>query len=319
MLVAAVPSRYLAVAVIRRCCLSMLSMLMDIPRVNVLGVGVSKLTLDSAVEAVTSALADGRQGYVTVTGVHGVSECQTDAELLRIHNDSLLTTPDGMPLTWMGRLQGVGREQMDRVYGPDLMLRVFERGQQEGFRHYLFGGREGVAEQLREKLVERFPSAEIVGTYTPPFRPLTEEEEYALVEELSELRPHCFWVGLSTPKQERVMARLLDCYGADAATPAGSPRLPEPMIMFGVGAAFDFHAGLIPQAPLWMQRAGLEWFFRLQKEPRRLWKRYLKNNPLFLARAAMQLAGIRHYRLPAHFGDNASDRELVTARADDLS
>ena len=144
---------------------------MNCQRINVLGVGISALTLDSAVDAVLQALADGRQGYVTVTGVHGVSECQRDPELRQIHNDSLLTTPDGMPLTWMGRLQGKSAAVMRRVYGPDLMLQLFERGQTEGLRHYLFGGREGVAPLLAEKLQARFPAAEIVGLYTPPFRP----------------------------------------------------------------------------------------------------------------------------------------------------
>ena len=266
------------------------------PRVNVLGVGISTLTLESAVDAVIAAVHGGKQGYVTVTGVHGVSECQTDETLRRIHNESLLSTPDGVPLTWMGRLQGVGADQMSRVYGPDLMLKLFDRGQGEGLRHYFFGGREGVAELLREKLLESFPDAEVVGTYTPPFRPLSPEEEVALIDELNQLQPNCFWVGLSTPKQERVMADLLARYGQEAE--GDGPKLPSPLIMFGVGAAFDFHAGLLAQAPSWMQRSGLEWLFRLLKEPRRLWKRYCKNNPLFIIRAVLQLTGLKKYRLP---------------------
>lgn len=266
------------------------------PRINVLGVGISVLTLDSAVDAVVSAIGSGRQGYVTVTGVHGVSECQSDAELLRIHNESLLSTPDGVPLTWMGRLQGVDSARMSRVYGPDLMLRLLDRGQSEGLRHYFFGGREGVAELLRERLIERYPDAQIVGTYTPPFRPLMESEELQLLQELGELQPNCFWVGLSTPKQERIMAGLLARYGTEATD--ATAQLPAPLVMFGVGAAFDLHAGLIPQAPSWMQRTGLEWLFRLLKEPRRLWKRYCKNNPIFLIRAALQITGLRKYELP---------------------
>jgi len=233
---------------------------------------------------------------VTVTGVHGVSECQSDAKLKQIHNESLLSTPDGVPLTWMGRLQGVTSQRMSRVYGPDLMLQLLDRGQAEDLRHYFFGGREGVAKLLQEKLIERFPEAQIVGTYTPPFRPLNEAEELQLLGELNELQPNCFWVGLSTPKQERIMAGLLARYGAEAKE--ATTRLPVPLVMFGVGAAFDFHAGLIPQAPPWMQRLGLEWLFRLIKEPRRLWKRYCKNNPLFLIRAALQLTGLRKYKLP---------------------
>ena len=271
------------------------------PRINVLGVGISRLTLESAVDAVLAALGEGRQGYVTVTGVHGVSECQGDEELRQIHNASLLSTPDGMPMTWMGRLQGAGAEQMSRVYGPDLMLRMLDRGAGEGLRHYFFGGCEGVAELLKEKLLEQFSDAQIVGTYTPPFRPLTEDEELWLVEELNELRPDCVWVGLSTPKQERFMSGFLSRYGAEST--GKGPRLSEPLVMFGVGAAFDFHAGLIPQAPGWMQQSGLEWLFRLFKEPRRLWRRYLKNNPLFLMRAALQLTGLRKYELPEVGGE----------------
>lgn len=277
---------------------------MNCQRINVLGVGISALTLDSAVDAVFEAIADGRQGYVTVTGVHGVSECQRDPELRRIHNDSLLSTPDGVPLTWMGRLQGKGPEEMQRVYGPDLMLKLFDRGQSEGLRHYLYGGGEGVASLLAERLNARFPAAQIVGHFTPPFRPLTEEEEQQLVSELNELRPNCLWVGLSTPKQERFMAGLLSKHASS---------LPEPLVMFGVGAAFDFHAGLLSQAPSWMQRSGLEWFYRLQQEPRRLWRRYLKNNPLFLARAALQLTGLRRYELPTHLRTGAvqnSERDV---------
>jgi N-acetylglucosaminyldiphosphoundecaprenol N-acetyl-beta-D-mannosaminyltransferase len=273
---------------------------MEDKRINVLGVGISALTIDSAWTAILTRLREGRQGYITVTGVHGVSECQKDPELRRIHNESSLTTPDGMPLVWMGRLQGVGPEKMSRVYGPDLMLDVMERGQTEGLRHYLFGGGDGVAELLREKLLSRFPAVKVVGTYSPPFRPLSEEEERSLVVELQHLRPHCLWVGLSTPKQERIMSHLLARYRVSPEHAAGEDiRLPAPLMMFGVGAAFDFHAGLIPQAPRWMQRVGLEWSFRLRCEPRRLWKRYLKNNPLFIARALLQLSGLRKYQISA--------------------
>ena len=264
---------------------------MNLQRVNVLGVGISTLTLETAVNAVLEAIAGGRQGYVTVTGVHGVSECQRDPELLRIHNESLLSTPDGVPLTWMGRFQGRSAAEMRRVYGPDLMLELFERGQSSGLRHFLFGGGAGVASKLAENLQQRFPQSQIVGIHTPPFRALDEQEQQQLVDELCSLQPHCFWVGLSTPKQERFMADFLARHSA---------HLPKPLIMFGVGAAFDFHAGLLPQAPAWMQRSGLEWLFRLRQEPRRLWRRYLRNNPLFLARATLQLTGLRKYELPQH-------------------
>lgn len=250
-------------------------------RVNVLGVGVSVLNLDLAEEAVAAAIERRQKGYVCITGVHGVSEAQSDPGFKRILNQSFLTTPDGMPMVWMGKLQG--QRHMDRVYGPDLMVRLCERSQRTGYRHFLYGGGAGVAETLQRRLQARFPGLQIVGTYTPPFRPLTAEEETNLGRIVAEAKPDLFWVGLSTPKQERFMAQYLG-------------RL-EATVFVGVGAAFDFHAGLVRQAPRWMQRSGLEWFFRLCCEPRRLWKRYLKNNPLFILRAAAQLSGLKAYPL----------------------
>ena len=248
-------------------------------RINVLGVGISEINYDLALAQIRAAIADRRRGYVTVTGVHGVSESQDDPALRDIHNASFLTTPDGMPMVWMGKL--AGSTVIDRVYGPDLMLRVLQDGIGRGWRHFFYGGGPGVADGLRDALVGRFPGLEVVGTYTPPFRPLTAEEDAALERQVAAARPDCFWVGLSTPKQERFMA-------------AYSPRL-EATLMFGVGAAFDFHAGRVPQAPAVLQKAGLEWAYRLTKEPKRLWRRYLRNNPLFVGRAFLQLTGLRRY------------------------
>jgi N-acetylglucosaminyldiphosphoundecaprenol N-acetyl-beta-D-mannosaminyltransferase len=251
-------------------------------RANVLGVGLSALNLPLATRLIIEAARRGRKGYVTVTGVHGVMEAQRDDEFKRILNRSFLTTPDGMPMTWVGRAQGY--REMDRVYGPDLMLDIFRQTADGSVRHFFYGGKEGVAERLRQKLEATFPGVVVCGTYTPPFRALTAEEENALVETLAGAKPHILWIGLSTPKQERFMHRYLD-------------RLPVP-IMIGVGAAFDIHAGLLQQAPRWMQRIGLEWFFRLCTEPRRLWRRYLINNPAFVYAISLQLAGIRRYELP---------------------
>lgn len=246
-----------------------------------LGVGISVLNLETAVATLAGAVREGRRGYVCVTGVHGVIESQSDEALRRIHNASLLTTPDGMPMVWLGR--HAGHRSMDRVYGPDLMERVFAWSQGSGATHFFYGGNTGVAEELKGRLEARFPGIRVVGTYTPPFRPLTAGEEAALVERVAALRPDFFWVGLSTPKQERFMAAYL-------------PRL-ETKVMLGVGAAFDFHAGRVDQAPRWIQRSGFEWLYRLAKEPRRLWKRYLRNNPLFLWKIAGQLSGWRKYSL----------------------
>jgi N-acetylglucosaminyldiphosphoundecaprenol N-acetyl-beta-D-mannosaminyltransferase len=250
-------------------------------RANVLGVGLSAINLDLAVAEVARALERKTKGYVCVTGVHGVSEAQKDPAFRTILNRAYLNTPDGMPMVWMGRLQGF--REMKRVYGPDLMLRVCDFTRERGFTHFLYGGAPGVAEELKARLEQRFLGLRIVGTYTPPFRPLTSQEEEELTRRVSALKPDIFWVGLSTPKQEQFMAR----YAANL----------EATLFFGVGAAFDFHAGRVRQAPRWMQRSGLEWLFRLGCEPRRLWRRYLKNNPLFLVRVLCQLTGARKYPL----------------------
>lgn len=254
---------------------------MQIERVNVLGVGVSAINLDLAKRAFIEAIQARKKGYVCVTGVHGIMESQNDAQLRSIHNKAFLVTPDGMPMTWMGRLQGF--KSMSRVYGPDLMLDIMEISRESGLRHFFYGGANGVAQELRTRLEQRFPGIQIVGTYEPPFRPLNPEEEDELKRRVTESRPDIIWVGLGTPKQEKFMAEYL-------------PML-DVTLMVGVGAAFDFHSGRLRQAPRWMQHSGLEWFFRLCVEPRRLWRRYLKNNPLFAFQAACQLSGIKQFAL----------------------
>ena len=254
---------------------------MQIQRVNVLGVGVSAINLDLAKKAFLDAIRNRRKGYVCVTGVHGVMESQDDPKLRDIHNGAFLVTPDGMPMTWMGRLQGFG--EMNRVYGPDLMLDIMEISRANGIRHFFYGGANAVALELKSRLEKRFPGIEIVGTYEPPFRPLNADEQSALKHLVASTRPDILWVGLSTPKQERFMAEYL-------------PKL-DVTLMVGVGAAFDFHSGRIVQAPRWMQRSGLEWLFRLSVEPKRLWRRYLKNNPRFAFRAACQLLRLKKFPL----------------------
>ena len=251
------------------------------PRFNVLGVGVHALTLDQACALAIDAALGRRRGYVCVTGVHGVSEAQSDPALRRILNTAFLNTADGMPLVWLGRRHGF--RTMTRVYGPDLMLAVCDRGRASGLTHYFYGGVPGVAEELRVRLTARFPGLRVVGAGTPPFRPLTADEAAALQTEVARARPDVLWVGLSTPKQERFMAAHA------AALDAG--------LLVGVGAAFDFHSGRVPQAPRWIQRSGGEWLYRLVREPRRLGPRYLKNHPRFLWRLLLQAVGLRRYPL----------------------
>ena len=248
--------------------------------VNVLGVGLSTTNLLEATKLILDAITEGRRGYVCVTGVHGVTEAQDDTEFRSILNNSLLNVPDGMPMSWVGWIKG--HKTMDRVYGPDLMLEVSEHGIPLQIRHFYYGGKSGVASLLKDKMTFRFPGLNVVGTYTPPFRPLNDVEIHELKSTITELKPDIVWIGLSTPKQEKCAAEFF--------------RLLEAKVFIAVGAAFDFHAGLVSQSPRWMQRAGLEWFFRLIVEPKRLWKRYLINNPLFILRIFLQLSGIRKYK-----------------------
>src|SRR5436190_16106808 len=254
---------------------------MKIERFNVLGVSVCGMNLPLAREAVLNALRDRRKGYICVTGVHGVTEAQNDPAFRAILKGEFLNTTDGMPLVWLRRHEVGGH--VDRVYGPDFMLDIFDATRSGEFTHFFYGGAPGVAEELKARLEERFPGVRIVGTFCPPFRSLNAEEEAELSAQISQLKPDIVWVGLSTPKQERFMSEYL-------------PKL-DVTLMVGVGAAFDFHSGRVRQAPRWIQRSGLEWFYRLYTQPRRLAKRYLVNNPLFLWRIAGQLSGIRKYPL----------------------
>lgn len=253
----------------------------ELPRANVLGVGVSAINMEQALGLFGSWLGNGARGYVCVTGVHGVMEAQKDPALRRILNRSLLTTPDGMPTVWVGKLQGFSG--MGRVFGPDLMAHVCRLSCEKGYTHFLYGGGPGVADRLREALTARYPGLDVVGTYTPPFRPLNVEEERQLFARVSSVKPDIFWIGLSTPKQERFMAQYL-------------PKI-EAKILVGVGAAFDYHTGALKDSPEWMKRAGLQWAHRLMQEPGRLAKRYLKNNPAFLWKIGLQFAGFSKYTL----------------------
>jgi N-acetylglucosaminyldiphosphoundecaprenol N-acetyl-beta-D-mannosaminyltransferase len=252
---------------------------MTILRANILGVGVSAVDMAMALRAIEGWIARREPHYICVTTVHGVMESQRDENLRRIHNAAGLVTPDGMPLVWLSRLMGF--RHVERVYGPDLMLAVCERSTAKGYRQFFYGGGPGVAEKLAVRLQSRFPGLKLAGTCSPPFRPLTAEEDRAVVERINAAQPDIVWVGISTPKQERWMAEHVG-------------RLSAPVLV-GVGAAFDFQAGLKRQAPRWMQKSGLEWLFRLLMEPRRLWRRYLINNPWFLWLILLQVLGREPY------------------------
>lgn len=251
-------------------------------RVNILGVGISAVDMEEGLSRIESLLSAKGTGYICVTGVHGVMEAQSDSDIRRVLNQSFLTAPDGMPLVWIGRW--LGNRTMRRVYGPDLMSDVCALSVQRRYRHFLYGGKPGVAERLVTALKSRFPELQIVGAWTPPFGPLSSCQESALVAMVAAAKPHILWVGLSTPTQERFMAHYCG-------------RLDVPL-MIGVGAAFDIHTGGIRDAPRWVKTAGLQWLHRLLQEPRRLWRRYLINNPRFIWRVSQQLLGLRRFDDP---------------------
>lgn len=254
----------------------------EVIRCDVLGVQVSAVNMPMAVRQVHTWIDRRECNYVCITGVHGVMESQRDPRLKQIHNDAGMVTPDGMPMVWINRLRG--NSFVQRVYGPDLMLEICKLGVEKSHKHFLYGGADGVAPLLAQKLGEKCPGIKIAGTLTPPFRELTEAEDHDIISQINRSGADIVWIGLSTPKQERWMARHLG-------------RIHAP-VMVGVGAAFDFHAGLKKQAPRWCQRSGLEWFYRLCTEPKRLWKRYLVNNPLFCWNFALQTLGLRDFSIP---------------------
>jgi N-acetylglucosaminyldiphosphoundecaprenol N-acetyl-beta-D-mannosaminyltransferase len=249
-----------------------------IPRANILGVSISAVNIDQAVETIQGWLACGERNYICVTPAHGVMDCQRDPQLKWIFNHSGLTTPDGMSIVWL--LKSRGYRHVERVYGPDLLLAVCERSLETGWCHFFYGGAPGIAERLSDRLVARFPWLQVAGTHAPPFRPLTEDEDQAITEGINAAGPDIVWVGLSTPKQERWMAQHVG-------------RLNAPVLV-GVGAAFDFLSGAKPHAPHWIQRSGFEWLFRLITEPRRLWPRYIQY-PYFLWLVLGQMLGLKHY------------------------
>lgn len=244
---------------------------------SVLGVRVNGTQIPGVVNQMEQWIEErGPCRMIAVTGMHGVMEAQHDAGFRKVLKDADAVVPDGMPLVWLGRLRRFPLRR--RVYGPELMQTFCERTAAKGYRHFLYGGIPGQAERLAEILLKKNPGLQIAGTYSPPFRPLTAEEDSAVITAINEASPDVLWVGLGTPKQEKWMHEHRE-----------KLRVP---ILVGVGAAFDIHAGTKSQAPGWMQEHGLEWLFRLLQEPRRLWKRYLVYGSEFVVRVGLELIGV---------------------------
>jgi N-acetylglucosaminyldiphosphoundecaprenol N-acetyl-beta-D-mannosaminyltransferase len=251
------------------------------PTAGVLGVPLALTDYERTLDWIDATVAARRPGYICVAATHTVMASQDDPDLREAVLGADFTVPDGQPLVWALNL--LGHRLGDRVYGPDLMDRACTRAAETGRRMYLYGGRDqGALVQLTRNLRLRHPGLQIVGGHVPPYRELTREEEAAVAADIMRSGAEVVWVGIGVPRQEKWMARM-------------TPRL-RYQVLVGVGAAFDFHGGLIPQAPARLQRLGLEWAFRLAQEPRRLWRRYLRYNPRFVAGFARQLARERLLR-----------------------
>ncbi|MFZ0803674.1 MAG: WecB/TagA/CpsF family glycosyltransferase [Terriglobales bacterium] len=247
-------------------------------RFPVLGVGVSAVQIPQVIEILERWILE-RSGshYVAVTGMHGITEAQYDRQFRSILQSADLVVPDGMPLVWIGRWRGFRLRR--RVYGPELMATFFQETG-DRYRHFFYGGAPGVADRLSQVARQRY-GIRVVGTYCPPFRPLTEEEDRQAMQAIAESRADVLWVGLSTPKQERWMSEHL--------------RKVSVPVMLGVGAAFDLNAGTLRQAPRWMREHGLEWLFRLAAEPRRLWRRYVIFGSKFAWNVSLELLGLKAF------------------------
>lgn len=258
------------------------------PRGEVLGIPLALGGYEEVLEWIDEMVRLRCPGYVTAAAVHLVMRAQEDSEIRAAVLGASLVVPDGQPLVWALRLLG-HREIHSRVYGPDLMLACCERAAARGTRMYLYGGRsESALVALALNLRSRFPGLQIVGAYSPPhvdgnswapFREPSPEEDRRTVAEIDGAGAEIVWVGTGQPRQELWMARMRS-------------RLEAPMLI-GVGAAFDFHAGLVSQAPAWMGRHGLEWAYRMAREPRRLGRRYLRYNPRFVIAVAREYLSAR--------------------------
>ena len=241
-------------------------------RENVIGAPIDALSWQQALNRLSTWSVARQSRYVCICNVHSVATARQDEAFAQVIREADMATPDGAPVAWLMRHLGVASQE--RINGPDLMWRYCAEAAMRNESIYLYGGQQSTLDILQKKLLDRFPGLKIAGAYSPPYRPLSEEEDAAVVENINASEASTVWVSLGCPKQEKWMA---DHRGRINA------------VMIGVGAAFDYHAGTITRAPIWMQRNGLEWLHRLASEPRRLWKRYLVTNTLFIWYAAHQI------------------------------
>lgn len=245
----------------------------------ILGVRIDAINFVDFFDFINNAILKNRKTYIVLTGAHGVIEMQKDKDLLRINNNAGLVTPDGMPEVWLGKLKGY--KNIQKICASNIMENVFAKSVECQYRHFLYGGDKGVAEKLKMTLQKKYPGIKIVGTYFPPFRPLTKSEEKLITKKINDSGANIVWCGLGCPKQEKWMAYF-------------RPLLSAP-ILIGVGAGFDFLSGRKPLAPKVVQYSGLEWLYRLLQEPKRLWKRYSLVVPKFIFLVTLELIGVKKF------------------------
>lgn len=236
-----------------------------IPICNILGVDIAAIDMNWLVDYLNHNVKNLSGDYICVANVHTTVTAYEDQEYCKVQNSGIMAIPDGGPLSSVGRKRGF--KNMKRTTGPDLMEEIFKISVEKGFRHYFYGSTEEVLEALYQKLEDNYPGIQIAGMYSPPFRPLTEEENKAVIDRINETHADYIWVGLGAPKQESWMAHNQGKLNG---------------LMIGVGAGFSYHADLLKRAPAWMQKSNLEWLFRLLQEPRRLFARYLCTNLKFV-------------------------------------
>lgn len=242
-----------------------------IPICNIMGVDIAAIDMEWLVDYLNRNVKSLSGDYICVSNVHTTVTAYEDQEYCKVQNGGIMAIPDGGPLSSVGQKRGF--KNMKRTTGPSLMGEIFKISAAEGYRHYFYGSTDETLEKLYLVLTESYPGIQIAGMYSPPFRPMTEDEDTAIVDRINETKPDFVWVGLGAPKQEKWMA-------------AHQGRVEG--LMVGVGAGFDYHAGNIERAPEWMQKSNLEWLFRLIQDPRRLFKRYMVTNTKFIWNAIIR-------------------------------
>ncbi len=243
----------------------------SIPTVNILGVEIAAIDMDWLLKFTEKHIKDLKGDYICVSNVHTTVTAFEDPEYRAVQNGGILAIPDGGPLSSVGRKRGA--ENMSRTTGPSYMEEILKISEEKGYSHFFYGSTEETLDKLKDRLQKDHPGLTIAGMMSPPFRALTEAEDEAIVQQINDTHPDFVWVALGAPKQEKWMAAHQGCVNG---------------LMVGVGAAFDYDAGNIKRAPKWMQKANLEWLYRLLQDPKRLFTRYLVTNTKFIWHAVIR-------------------------------